>query len=273
VNTKGLGLWRRLWRSLRSLWGALLWAEPCALCRRRSRGGGLCGPCRESLLTCQLPDPRQGDRCGPVPVWVWGRYGGSLRSAIAAWKYRNRRTLTDTFGEVMAEGGGPWLRDRKRLTKSGKPIPAQRPLLVPVPIHRDRLRERGFNQAELLAQRLGDRLGLAVAPQGLVRTRNTPALFKLKMAERRRTMAGAFDLGPDLRDRAPQPIVIVDDLYTTGTTAREAIAVLNRHGWPVLAIVALARPSLRNPSRLPQKKSSNQQEIKKRSTPPKPKKT
>ncbi|GAB4343762.1 MAG: ComF family protein [Cyanophyceae cyanobacterium] len=246
-----MGLWKRLWRSLRSLWGALLWDGGCALCRRRATKGELCAACHDALLACRLPELRQGDRCGPVPVWVWGRYGGPLRSAIAAWKYRNRRGLTETFGAVMADGGGPWILQRKRLTRSGQPMAPQRPLLVPVPIHRDRLRERGFNQAELLARRLGDRWGLAVAPQGLVRTRNTPALFKLKVAERRRTMAGAFDLGPDLRDRPPQPVVIVDDLYTTGTTAREAIAVLQHHGWTVLAIVALARPSSHGPSRVP----------------------
>ena len=225
----------RLWFDrLRSRLRSLLFSPPCALCGQPARCHGLCHPCRDRVLGCQLPDRLQRQQCGNVDVWIWGEYRRPLRDAIIAWKYRDHQSLSALFGDAMADG---WLARPAPVPVTG------RPLLIPIPIHRHRRQQRGFNQAELLAQRLGDRLGFAVVPDGLVRIRETQAQFRLSKVERRRNLAGAFQLGKSLHDRQPKrPIILVDDIYTSGTTVAEAVSVLHRHRWTVIAIAVLARP-------------------------------
>jgi ComF family protein len=135
-----------------------------------------------------------------------------LAAAVKALKYRRRRVLADALGELLAERY-PFARDA---------------LLVPVPLHRARLRERGFNQALLLARALGARRGLTVAPRCLVRTRITDAQARLSASERRRNLQDAFALRTPLP--ATRSIVLVDDVLTTGATADACARVLRAGG-------------------------------------------
>jgi len=125
-----------------------------------------------------------------------------LAAAVQGLKYRRRRKLADALGALLAERY-PFAPDA---------------LLVPVPLHRTRLGARGFNQALLLARALGRRRGLPVAPRLLVRTRATEAQARLPAAERRRNLDGAFTVRTQ-RLRLTRPIVLVDDVLTTGATA------------------------------------------------------
>jgi len=125
-----------------------------------------------------------------------------LAAAVQGLKYRRRRKLADALGALLAERY-PFAPDA---------------LLVPVPLHRARLGARGFNQALLLARALGHRRGLPVAPRLLVRTRATEAQARLPAAERRRNLDGAFAVRTQ-RLRLRRPIVLVDDVLTTGATA------------------------------------------------------
>jgi len=126
----------------------------------------------------------------------------ALAITVQALKYRRRRIVAQTLGALLAERY-PYDRDA---------------LLVPVPLHPHRLRERGFNQALLLARVLGRRRGLTLAARALVRKRHTRAQPGLAAEERRRNLRDAFAVtSPDtVRGRH---IVLVDDVLTTGATA------------------------------------------------------
>lgn len=102
-------------------------------------------------------------------------------------------------------------------------------LLVPVPLHDARLRERGFNQAAALARFAGRMLGVPFAPRALVRLRDTPSQTTLTEEERHRNVRGAFAVhGPRALRRlsAARHVAVIDDVMTTGSTLKEVESVL-----------------------------------------------
>jgi ComF family protein len=133
--------------------------------------------------------------------------------AIQRLKYARRRTLAGALGQLLAER---------------YPF-ASTALLVPVPLHVTRLRERGFNQAVLLARCLGRARGLRVASRALVRTRATHAQPGLAAAARRTNLASAFALRPGALV-AGYEVVLIDDVLTTGATADACATVLRAAG-------------------------------------------
>ena len=107
-------------------------------------------------------------------------------------------------------------------------------LLVPVPLHRSRERVRGFNQAELIASRIG----LPIATRLLRRRKNTPSQTGLTRNERKRNLAGAFEIRGEA---AGCKIILVDDVYTTGSTMNEIARTLKRAGAERVEVLTVAR--------------------------------
>lgn len=105
---------------------------------------------------------------------------------------------------------------------------ASEPVLVPIPLHRRRLRERGYDQALELARPLSRQLRLPLLDHGLIRVRDTAAQSLLDAGQRRRNLRGAFAWRPGLP--LPAHIVLVDDVMTTGATLHSAAAALRRAG-------------------------------------------
>lgn len=113
-------------------------------------------------------------------------------------------------------------------------------LLVPVPLHRTRLWGRGFNQSALVAHELSERLGIVADPLVLRRTRSTPPLKGMTALQRRKTVAGAFEVR-DKRAIAGKTVVLVDDVLTTGSTAEACARTLKRAGAARVELVSWAR--------------------------------
>jgi ComF family protein len=210
-----------------------LFLQPnCPLCQRSTSQGLICPFCQKQLDNCQLKNPHQF--CGGnIPLFFWGEYGGKLKRAIAALKYEGHYEL----GELM----GTWLGQRWKhssLCSPGKSLN-----VIPIPLHRKKLQERGFIQAELIARGFCQVTGYKLLPQGLKRVRETKPMFGLNPAERAKNVERAIMLGKNLQERhPPSPILIVDDIYTTGTTVREAVQVLQGRGFVVFGVAAVAAP-------------------------------
>jgi ComF family protein len=117
--------------------------------------------------------------------------------------------------------------------------PAPGELVVPVPLHPVRLRQRGFNPAALLARAVARAHGLAVAPRALERLRDTPSQTGLGRRARRRNVAGAF--GVRSGERIPARVWLVDDVVTTGATLAEAARALRRAGARQVTAICSAR--------------------------------
>lgn len=156
-------------------------------------------------------------------------YEGTLREIIILMKYQGfsilARDLTAFALEAVGEDESLW---------------AGVEAIVPVPLHRRKKKKRGFNQSELIARNLGRAKGLRVAAKALRRMRNIPAQSGLEAKARRRNVAGAFAVArpAEVKDRT---VLLVDDVYTTGSTVKECCRMLRRAGTREVRVLTLAR--------------------------------
>jgi ComF family protein len=116
--------------------------------------------------------------------------------------------------------------------------------LVPVPLHPKRLRERGYNQAELLARELGGRIGLPVLDL-LERAKATKPQWDLDKESRLKNLAGAFTAGAETKGLS---LLLIDDVCTTGASLEECGRALHRAGAERVAAFVFARQTLRRPT-------------------------
>jgi len=193
-------------------------------------GDWLCKTCQEQIRPVEPPFcwrcGKGVEEAGPrlCPTCRSGEYAlkqvrsvgyseGVLREAIHALKYDGITALTAPLADLMAD---TWLRQ-----------PMAVDVVVPVPLHRSRLRRRGFNQAALLARALSERVGLPVDEDILVRHRRTAAQVGLDGDERLQNVHDAFRCVSGRADG--RDVLVIDDVCTTGSTL-EACAVALRHG-------------------------------------------
>lgn len=234
----------------------------CPVCHQRlgdGRRDPLCGACWEGFdrivppqcAVCGLPfggappygspsrgalSPAPARRCGvcqrrPPPfdyARAAVRYEDIAREAVHALKFSGRRALAAPLGDLLAEISLP-------------EVPGGAPrLLIPVPLHRRRERERGFNQALLLARSVGQAWGIPVCPDVLARIVATPPQTELTATARRSNVRSAFALRrPELV--AGRHAVLVDDIFTTGSTASACARCLREGGASTIGVLTVAR--------------------------------
>lgn len=230
----------------------LLFPAICLVCDTalgHDRRDPLCGPCWLGIEritppwcdVCGLPfptfDPSRSavvaGRCQPCaagpPPFAYARaaglYAGPLREAIHALKFAGKRTVARPLADLVAE--------QARLG-----LAADVDALVPVPLAPARERERGFNQARLVAERLGRVLAVPVRPGWLARTRSTAPQANLSAAERHTNVRGAFAAPPAVAGRH---VVVVDDVFTTGATAADCARALLDAGARRVGVLTVAR--------------------------------
>ena len=208
---------------------ALFLKSNCPLCDRPTQVE-LCEYCQRQLLSCQLRNSSHFWQ-GELPVFVWGNYSGVLKQAIASLKYNNQPQLARPLGHYL---GKAWLQ-------SPAATRAKKLTVVPIPLHPTKQQKRGYNQAELLAQSFCQFTGYKEQPLGLERVRATEAQFNLSVQEREQNLTDAFVVGKSLSQRpTPSPVLLLDDIYTTGATVCSAAQILRKQGIAVYGVVAIA---------------------------------
>lgn len=187
----------------------------CPRCAAACEQAGVAGECGQCLRD---PPPFDGARA------VY-RYRPPVDHFVRALKFHNQLDLARWLGERLAE----------RVAGDERPQ-----LLVPIPLHRARLRSRGYNQALELARPVARALGVAIDAHNLRRARATAAQSDLPFEARRRNVHGAFTVArPDaIRDRH---IALIDDVMTTGNTLRAAAAALRTAGAARIDVWVAAR--------------------------------
>lgn len=175
----------------------------------------LCGPCHA--------DPLPFDRARAVMA-----YGDVAKSVALRFKYGRRTGHARLIAQHMA--------------RHIAGLDTHAVVFVPVPLHRWRLWSRGFNQATLIVRALARQAGGTAACEALVRTRRTPPLRGMSRSQRRRTVQGAFALAAGREaEIAGRHIILIDDVWTTGSTAAACARVLRRGGAARVDLLCWAR--------------------------------
>ena len=221
--------------------------------------GGLCSICGERLYSPFAFSGENGDaRCGLCqrmqPLFMkaaaYGSYEGGLRELIHLLKYDQVRPAASVLGRMLAEA----IEDLQPWFGAGAV------LVVPVPLHPRKLRQRGFNQSKVIAQSAlkilhsGDRLRLDA--NLLERRRETQSQIGLSRHQRRENMRGAFAVSRP-GAAAGHEILLVDDVFTTGTTASECARVLRRAGALRVFVATVGRTLKADPQQVDWKKDPN----------------
>jgi ComF family protein len=220
--------------------GSLL-AQDCLLCGGGTEGEILCRACADDLP--RLPSPRcprcalptaRGESCGRClahpphydQTLAAFSYDFPLDKLIQSFKYGNRLVLADYLGRELVG----------RALASGWEAVAD--LVVPLPLHPTRLRDRGFNQALELARPVAAALKLPLDPRACARIRPTPAQAGLPWKKREENIRRAFHCPHELTGRR---ILLIDDVMTTGASLNECARTLKRRGATEVRLLVVAR--------------------------------
>lgn len=208
----------------------LLYPAKCPFCGKI--WSGICDECREKYplireprcMKCGKPIQKETEEycydCSRTEHhYEWGRslwvHKEPVNEAIYAFKYKNRRTYGEIFARELAKVYGGFLQ-KQRVE-----------LILPIPLHKSRRRERGYNQTEILAKYLGEYTGIEVDSTSLVRMKKTSPQKRNNDKERKKNIRNAFALKKKIN---AENVVLIDDIYTTGSTLDEAARILKKSG-------------------------------------------
>ena len=210
----------------------MLYPRRCPVCHDIAvPGGRICNVCREKLkpitgprcFRCSKPLKREEQEyckdCRKTRLFDQGigifPYGSVLQESLFKLKYGKRQEYGSFYGQIAA------VYSREIIRNWGVEI------IIPIPLHRKRMEKRGYNQAELIAEALGKTLCIPVDSRLMKRKVNTRPQKELDYRERKQNMKNAFFLKGENRYRR---ILLVDDIYTTGSTIEAAAELLKRNG-------------------------------------------
>ncbi|NLY09584.1 MAG: ComF family protein [Tissierellia bacterium] len=206
----------------------MAWFERCPGCgQHEANYYGLCETCYHSIYMISKGISHNADSVGRVIAAT--AYTKPIDEWIHRYKFKREKAWTGIFVELM----------RKAILEND--IWSEDPLIIPVPIHKKRLKQRGFNQSELLARELATKINAMVGDY-LIKTKNTQDQIELSSEKRRENLRGAIKA---TRPIPPVPILLVDDIITTGSTLSECAKALKEMGATEVHAVVLSATSSR----------------------------
>lgn len=204
----------------------------CILCRQSTAnpvicndGVGICKACYDRIMKSRATD--YYDTGGDIRrLFAPFEYKNELREAIFEFKFGGSYAYGDIFAGLVYDALPPYY------------LYTDYDMLVPVPLHFERLNSRGYNQSELLAEGLSRRIGIPAVTDVLFRTRNTMHQMALSRGLRERNVSGAFYAAG--KEVSGKRILLIDDIYTVGATARACAKELLCKGAAEVSVIAVS---------------------------------
>jgi ComF family protein len=226
-----------------SLFHGELFPVMCGTCREGAEepSGCRCTVCEAPLFGDVLYPPLCGHGMDPnrplSRITALFLHGGGPAMAVRALKYKNKRALAPPMGRLLFARALA-----THLDAEGKRWDID--LVVPVPLHGKRLRQRGFNQASLLLKAFEQEMGLRVCHRMLRRRRATPPQAGLTRKARLKNVKGAFEMTAG-RDVKGKRVLLVDDVFTTGSTLAACAKILKKNGAIEVSALVFARRDMK----------------------------
>lgn len=221
----------------------ILYPHRCAVCDSAVRKctGLICGRCRGRInlieeprcLKCSKPlDNQEKEYCldcrrGSHEYergYAAFLYQGYMQESLMRFKYGGRQEYGMFYGSILAEFAGHFFRG------------CRPQILIPVPVHRSKLIKRGYNQAEILAAEISKRWKIPMEAKCIRRTRHTKAQKNLTPRERKKNLTDAFEICGNVPWKS---VMLVDDIYTTGSTVDALAGILKEAGVEKVYFIAV----------------------------------
>ncbi len=217
-----------------------IYPPTCIQCNQRlNHPGFVCPRCQETILGLMKPTFQkgrddfhhiEGEIFFDEVVTFWD-YTPEIEQLIFQVKYQRKKKLGLFLGQHLGKAFVPACGD------------GDKSVIIPVPLHKARHRERGYNQSEILCRGISNCVKAPIYYDGLIRNRHTLTQTRLSAKERQKNVKDAFETNPSCHIQR-KDIVLVDDVITTGATVNNCAACLKKAGARKVIGIALARPQL-----------------------------
>ena len=208
----------------------LIYIQPCYFCRSTKEDKIICSKCYKKIHFMPESVFKVIKDCN---VYACCLYDGIIKSLVRDLKYHKKKKLAKLQAQLMFDF---W----KELHKS------QDYLIVPVPIHQNRLKERKYNHMDIVAEEFAILTGYKINKNLILRIKDTQKQFNLKKVERIKNIKGAFIVNENENVEKTQKILIIDDITSTGITLEEIIKPLKKAGYNDITALTLATPDIWN---------------------------
>ncbi|MDD3419043.1 MAG: hypothetical protein PHE78_00420 [Candidatus Gastranaerophilales bacterium] len=201
-----------------------IYKRRCYFCRKPDQEELMCADCYANI---RLNPPIESKTIGVHKIYCATMYQNEMQKLIRAIKYHNKKDLSKQAAMILRDF---WKKiENKEYNYE----------IIPMPIYKSRQRQRSYNQSELIAIEFAQYFGYEINTKLVRRIKNTPPLYKLSKQERENVLSGAFEyIGENYSGR---PVLIIDDICTSATSAKELINELKRHGVYDITVLTCAQ--------------------------------
>ena len=209
---------------------SLIYVQPCYFCKSTKDDKIICKKCYNKIHF--MPAAVFREYSG-IKIYACCLYDEIIKRLIKDLKYHNKKKLSSHCAQLMFD----YMQELK-LEKSYT--------IIPVPISKERLKERKYNHMDLVADNLAKLTGFQVKKDLLLRIKDTQKQFKLHKQERIKNIKNAFAINENVEISKDTPFLIIDDITSTGITLEEIIKTLKKNGYKNITAIALSTPDIWN---------------------------
>lgn len=209
-----------------------IYIQPCYFCGSTKDDNIICKKCFDNIRFLTPEDFRIIEECKVFSCCI---YENIIKNMIIALKYYRKKKLAYLHAKIMYD-----CRSKFGLNS--------RYTIIPVPIHKNRRKERGYNHTDLIADEYARLTGDKVIKDFIIRIKDTKRQYNLTTAERINNIKGAFAVNDKLKEppSSDSELLIIDDITSTGTTLKEVIKTLKNAGYKNITALVLASPDFCN---------------------------